>query len=460
MENVNLPVTPQSPPPIQQPISPPSTFLSKYKILLIVLPLILLLSVGTYLFLPSNNRQNSLSQTNTSAQNAQVTPTIAALNTLPSKKIIYSKDTWVKNGPNSVEPKGLEYYVYDLAQKKKQLLFKLTPGSGGGFPSVGEFSPMGNSMIALDGWTEINQLLGGSGGKELKQNDLGMSNPTTIYTATNNQAIVAARRASAFSHDGQKIAFTVITAPTSEAGSPTYEIIVLDLTSKDKKVIYKGAFEKQNVKALVPVAWTKDDTKLYLSDSFAGEGGSISCCHDEFHIINSDGSNLKKLPITNRETALSQDEKFITTADGTDSKFACCGFGLFYTSTNLRIYNLLTGQFMTVANDPKSVFNVMRWSPDGDAVLYSKTFSSGGETPETYKTSTEYYVFNTSTQKIEKITSLETQLQNWNKKEYGTGWAFVDEKLIVDGQTIDSKSETDDITSRINRIAYPIYKLD
>lgn len=442
---------------IQTQTNSSPSFFNKYKFIFIAIVAVLLLSLGVYLFVASRSQPKSTLQTNNPVS---ITPSETSALKLPAKRIIYSKETWMKNGVNSAEPKELEYYVYDLEQKKKQLLFKLTPGSGGGFPSVGEISPTGDSIISVEGWTGYNKELGGSGGKEIKQYDISMKNPVTLFTGESNQAIVAANRSVAFSHNGLKIAFTVITAPTSPDGSSAYEIIVFDLKNKGKKVIYKGTVEKQNVKGLVPITWAKDDATLYLGDSSLFEGGGIACCFDEFYTITADGANLKKLPITNRETALSPDEKYITTADGKDPKFACCGFGLFYTSTNLRIYDLINGQFMNVANEPNAVFNIMRWSPDSDAIVYSKTFSTGGETPETYKTSSEYYVFDLKTKSNQKVSSLETQLQDWNRKEYGTTWAFVNDKLVVNGDVVDQKTEDGGITSSISRIIYPHYTLE
>lgn len=359
-------------------------------------------------------------------------------NQLPNKRIIYSKET---TDPKTYALIERKYLVYDVETKMKFLLFNLTHEAERNYRITPDsFSPAGNAIASLEGSTEFNEKKG-IGAAALATYNNFLDKRKVVFSASNNQAIVFK---SIFSSDGKKLSFTVVYQPEiSDNEEVVYQIYIYDFVKQEKEVINEGRGEIGKSNILVPIAWTNDDKQLLLSDVYFSEGAALGCCLDKIFLINNDGTNLREIDAKNREMTVSPSGTLITSADGKERKIDTPGFAFTFNTTQLSVHDLRTGSISQIADDPKSVYRVHRWSPDGSKILYTRLIPNDGDTPETYKVLEEHYVYDVQENTASRIESSEEQIREWTRLETGVSWMFDDKeynngKLIVDGDVVDS----------------------
>lgn len=239
------------------------------------------------------------------------------------------------------------------------------------------------------------------------------------------------------SHDTKKLALNVSNGAYRQ-GERVFKIIVINLDTGSQETILSRAIIDDTF-WLTPQFWSKNDKKIYMYEAYPGEGSS------RIWVVNEDGSNLVKLPITFGEES----------PDG--SKYAYTGFqkvtwgcrGL--ANFPLKIYDLITGNEIVVGDDPdkSSSFSTVDWSPDSKELLYTKSRYKSGEGCLAQFYPEETFIYDTQNGESKNIESKEKQLKAWspdkpevqeNRIEAFTKGEL--EELKVNGKIMDKVSQS------------------
>lgn len=239
------------------------------------------------------------------------------------------------------------------------------------------------------------------------------------------------------SHDTKKLALNVSNGAYRQ-GERVFKIIIINLDTGSQETILSRAII-DNTFWLTPRFWSENDKKIYMYEAFPGEGSS------NIWAVNENGTNLNKLPITFGKES----------PDG--SKYAYTGFQeVTWGCRNLanfplKIYDLITGQEVTVDNNPtkNSSFSVADWSPDSKELLYSQSRHKSGEGCLAEFYPDESFIYDTLTNESKRIESKEKQLKAWFPDKPGVQEnrieAFTEgqpEELKVNGKLIDKVSQS------------------
>lgn len=186
-----------------------------------------------------------------------------------------------------------------------------------------------------------------------------------------------------------------------------YRIDIINLADYSEKTSLPQTIpsEEPTHSALIPYFWSAD-TKLYLTKTI-GEGRS------DLYVLSLNTSALSQtnMPIGKPNSDGSK-MAYRTTAP----PYGGCAFAATY---KIGWYKLLDNSFSLIAQMENTYYEIIKWSPQGDELLYTaQKYKPDPTCTKALETEpVKVYIYNVGTKTSQKIDSIENQLSIWYPEE-------------------------------------------
>lgn len=187
-----------------------------------------------------------------------------------------------------------------------------------------------------------------------------------------------------------------------------YRIVIITLADYSEKTSLSQSIssEEATFSVLVPYFWSSDATKIYLTKTL-GEGSS------KLYALN---LNTKQLTQVNIPIGQPTFDGSKMAYRETAPPYGGCNSAATY---KIGWYKLLDNSFSLIAQMENTYYEIIKWSPQGDELLY--TAQKYKPDPTCTKTleaeQINAYIYNVETKASQKIDSIESQLSIWYPEE-------------------------------------------